>query len=72
MDFHTLFKNNEKWIEEKSAFIPNDFSDLAKGQTPEFQYIGSSDSRVIAEDLKEMLEETDLPAKLQPENGFIF
>jgi len=51
MDFKTIFENNEKWISEKLAVNPNYFSDLAKGQTPEFLYIGCSDSRVTAEDL---------------------
>lgn len=51
MDFNKIFKNNEKWIAEKLAVNPDYFNDLAKGQSPEFLYIGCSDSRVTAEDL---------------------
>ncbi len=51
MEFEKLFQNNEKWIAEKLAVNPDYFKNLAKGQTPEFLYIGCSDSRVTAEDL---------------------
>lgn len=51
MDFSKIFENNEKWIAEKLSVNPNYFNDLAKGQSPEFLYIGCSDSRVTAEDL---------------------
>lgn len=51
MDFNKIFTNNEKWIADKLALNPNYFSDLSKGQSPEFLYIGCSDSRVTAEDL---------------------
>lgn len=51
MDFSTIFQNNERWIAEKLAADPGYFENLSKGQTPEFLYIGCSDSRVTAEDL---------------------
>jgi carbonic anhydrase len=51
MDFKNIYKNNEKWIQEKLAIDPNYFENLAKGQNPEILYIGCSDSRVTAEDL---------------------
>lgn len=51
MDFNQIFQNNERWIAEKLAGDPGYFDKLAKGQTPEFLYIGCSDSRVTAEDL---------------------
>ena len=51
MDFNKIYQNNEKWIAEKLALDPNYFVNLAKGQNPEFLYIGCSDSRVTAEDL---------------------
>jgi carbonic anhydrase len=51
MNVEEVFKNNEKWIAEKLSINPNYFTDLAKGQSPEFLYIGCSDSRVTAEDL---------------------
>ena len=51
MDFNRIFENNEKWIAGKLSVNPDYFKDLAKGQSPEFLYIGCSDSRVTAEDL---------------------
>ena len=51
MDFKQIFKNNEKWVTEKLSLDPEYFENLAKGQTPEYLYIGCSDSRVTAEDL---------------------
>lgn len=51
MNVEDVFKNNENWIAEKLAINPEYFTELAKGQTPEFLYIGCSDSRVTAEDL---------------------
>jgi carbonic anhydrase len=51
MDFSTIFNNNEKWIAEKLAVNPDYFTQLSKGQHPQFLYIGCSDSRVTAEDL---------------------
>ncbi len=51
MDFNRIFENNEKWIASKLALNPDYFDNLAKGQAPEFLYIGCSDSRVTAEDL---------------------
>jgi len=51
MDTKRIFENNEKWIAEKLAIHPDYFTNLAKGQSPEFLYIGCSDSRVTAEDL---------------------
>ncbi|MBL7889815.1 MAG: carbonic anhydrase [Bacteroidia bacterium] len=51
MNFETIFKNNESWVEEKLKLNPQYFENLSKGQHPEFLYIGCSDSRVTAEDL---------------------
>lgn len=51
MNVEQVFKNNEKWIADKLAIDPNYFTELSKGQSPEFLYIGCSDSRVTAEDL---------------------
>lgn len=50
-DFSKIFENNKKWVAEKLAVDPSYFENLSKGQTPEFLYIGCSDSRVTAEDL---------------------
>ncbi|WP_443944407.1 carbonic anhydrase [Pedobacter sp. AW1-32] len=51
MKVEEVFKNNEKWISDKLAIAPDYFTELSKGQSPEFLYIGCSDSRVTAEDL---------------------
>jgi carbonic anhydrase len=51
MDFAKIFRNNEEWVAGKLALDPHYFESLAKGQSPEFLYIGCSDSRVTAEDL---------------------
>ena len=49
--FEVIFKNNELWVAEKLQKDPNYFINLDKGQSPDFLYIGCSDSRVTAEDL---------------------
>ncbi len=46
-----IFENNKEWVANKLALDPDYFSNLSKGQNPEFLYIGCSDSRVTAEDL---------------------
>ena len=46
-----IFANNRQWVAEKLSVDPDYFSKLSKGQSPEFLYIGCSDSRVTAEDL---------------------
>jgi carbonic anhydrase len=46
-----IFANNKEWVAEKLAVNPLYFENLSKGQSPEFLYIGCSDSRVTAEDL---------------------
>lgn len=51
MDIESVFKNNEKWIQEKLILNPKFFDELDAGQNPELLYIGCSDSRVTAEDL---------------------
>jgi carbonic anhydrase len=49
--FEKIFENNKQWVSQKLALDPQYFDKLSKGQTPEFLYIGCSDSRVTAEDL---------------------
>lgn len=51
MDVSEIFSNNKKWVAQKLSISPDYFTTLAKDQTPEFLYIGCSDSRVTAEDL---------------------
>jgi len=52
--YEAIFENNKKWVESKIAENPEYFHELAKTQTPEFLYIGCSDSRVSAEELMGM------------------
>jgi carbonic anhydrase len=47
--FEKLLLENKAWSEEKKAIDPEFFLQLAKTQTPEFLWIGCSDSRVPAE-----------------------
>lgn len=49
-----VFKNNEKWIQEKLSVNPKFFNEMGKGQSPEILYIGCSDSRVTSEELMGM------------------
>lgn len=46
-----LFENNKKWVASKLAKDPSFFKTLNKSQSPDFLYIGCSDSRVTAEDM---------------------
>lgn len=49
--YKELFENNKRWIQEKTNSNKDFFQQLAKDQTPEYLYIGCSDSRVTAEEL---------------------
>jgi carbonic anhydrase len=51
MNIKDVFENNKKWIQDKLALDKNYFSKLSEGQSPEFLYIGCSDSRVTAEEI---------------------
>ena len=51
MHVSEIFKNNEKWVTDKLSLSPDYFKNLARDQSPEFLYIGCSDSRVTAEEL---------------------
>ena len=46
-----LLLENKAWAQGKVEVTPEYFRDLAQGQSPEFLWIGCSDSRVPAEDI---------------------
>ncbi len=46
-----LFDNNAAWAENIKRNKPNFFSDLSNQQSPDYLWIGCSDSRVVAEQL---------------------
>lgn len=46
--YQKLLDNNKKWVAEQLELDPNFFEKLAKGQSPEYLWIGCSDSRVPA------------------------
>lgn len=50
-DYKILFENNRKWVEQKLSKDPQYFSKLANGQTPDYLWIGCSDSRVPANEV---------------------
>ena len=49
--YEIIFENNKKWVESKLAENPDFFKILSASQTPEYLYIGCSDSRVSAEEM---------------------
>lgn len=51
MDIKQIFENNKKWVVKQLEMDEYYFEKLSKGQSPEFLYIGCSDSRVSAEEL---------------------
>lgn len=51
MDVKQIFENNQHWIAKQLQSDQNYFKKLSEGQSPEFLYIGCSDSRVSAEEL---------------------
>ncbi|MQX35922.1 carbonate dehydratase [Roseospira navarrensis] len=51
MGVERLFGNNARWVERKTAGDPDFFHRLATQQTPEFLWIGCSDSRVPANEI---------------------
>jgi len=50
-----LFKKNREWVETIRAEDPHFFEKLSKQQTPEYLWIGCSDSRVPANQITGML-----------------
>ncbi|REH01248.1 carbonic anhydrase [Flavobacterium aquicola] len=51
MKIKQIFENNKKWVIKQLQMDEHYFEKLSKGQSPEFLYIGCSDSRVSAEEL---------------------
>ncbi|WP_221390476.1 carbonate dehydratase [Dyadobacter sp. NIV53] len=49
--YKKLFENNKNWVKEINSQNPNFFEKLAQGQSPQFLWIGCSDSRVPANEL---------------------
>lgn len=49
--YEEIFENNRKWVTAMTANDANFFEKLAKDQTPEYLYIGCSDSRVPANEI---------------------
>ena len=46
-----IFENNREWAAQKAANDPAFFTRLSAGQTPEYLWIGCSDSRIPAEQI---------------------
>lgn len=49
--YERLLRGNQTWAAEKLASDPNYFKNLARGQNPEYLWIGCSDSRVPANEI---------------------
>ena len=50
-NYQQLFENNKKWVAEKTATDADFLTKLSHDQTPDYLYIGCSDSRVPANDI---------------------
>lgn len=50
-EYLKLLENNKVWVDEQLKKDPNYFKDLANGQSPEYLWIGCSDSRVPANEI---------------------
>ncbi len=51
LSYKKVFENNREWIAEKLSANGTYFEKLSEGQSPEFLYIGCSDSRVTVEEI---------------------
>ena len=49
--YEQLFENNRRWVAAELAADPEHFERLAQGQSPEYLFIGCSDSRVNANEM---------------------
>lgn len=50
-NYQQLFENNKKWVAEKTATDAEFLTKLSRDQTPDYLYIGCSDSRVPANEI---------------------
>jgi carbonic anhydrase len=51
VSYEQIFENNKKWVAEMIARDADFFEKLARDQTPDYLYIGCSDSRVPANEI---------------------
>lgn len=51
MEYKRIFEANKEWVENQKAEDPLFFEKLSMDQTPEYLYIGCSDSRVHANEI---------------------
>jgi carbonic anhydrase len=49
--YEQIFENNKKWVADMTAKDADYFEKLARDQTPDYLYIGCSDSRVPANEI---------------------
>lgn len=49
--YKTLLSNNKQWAGKQMEIDSNFFEGLSKGQSPEYLWIGCSDSRVPANEI---------------------
>ena len=54
MKIETIFKNNKEWAKKQVESDPNFFLSLSKQQTPNYLWIGCSDSRVPTNQIMEV------------------
>lgn len=52
--YDEIFENNKRWVASKTATDKDFFEKLAQGQTPDYLYIGCSDSRVPTNEIMGM------------------
>ena len=51
VSYEQIFENNRKWVADEIAKDADFFEKLARDQTPDYLYIGCSDSRVPANEI---------------------
>jgi carbonic anhydrase len=49
--YKKLFENNKEWVDSTTKRDPDFFNNLSQGQSPQFLWIGCSDSRVPANEI---------------------